>query len=73
MEELVTKKAHAHYYWARRENKYPKSTNFKLQEAFECHYHKQYHRLMVEYYVYPMDVDLLSYYEDGKMIGYTML
>jgi hypothetical protein len=73
LQDLVSKKAEAHYYWARRENKYLKSTTFQEKEQLHCKYHNQIHRLCVEYFVFPMDVDLLSFFEDGVRIGYTML
>lgn len=73
MKKLVREKVEAHYYWARREGKYPKSTTFKVSESWECKCHDRWHRLSVEYFVFPMDVDLLSFFEDGERLGYTML
>lgn len=73
MQECVSKKAQVHYCCARRENKYPKSTTFTKTESFHCSYHNQFHRLRVEYFVFPMDVDLLTFFEDDVRICYTML
>lgn len=71
--DLVQDKAFCHAYWSRMQNGYVKKAVFKESDNIECHFHKTFHRLMVEYVINPIDVNLLGYYKDGKLLSYSML